>query len=412
MTAPESALDAFPQRPIQVIAFGDRVKSRGVVKTVLGWTLCCVWFVGMPLWLFFSLHFLWDDYRLRDSGTIARSASVTNFSETYRTRSGGGGVDFDLSYVTQEGTRYTRHVALYSSPDRTSPIVVRYDPASPTHVSTNWSADLLLSRTLGLSISVVIFLLITLGALRLMSDKVRTWRRNRSMRRPPRAVLDIPTPAAVSLVKTDTRDKYGFADIQFAWSDASGRSATGATTFGAHQEPFWLDPGKTRMLALVWPDGRPLLLDSALASVKLTNAERRRIVEGRNYGLSHPNFAFGLDRMRGEHPAAASALRQAAEVLSSALGEIVSDLLTEVPAHPAALGIVSRLGPLVESYRRAVFETRLRDDASRALELMADPMNEVIAASNEGKMRFGNTLLTYSDLKDLFRNSKNRDESL
>jgi hypothetical protein len=76
------------------------------------------------------------------------------------------------------------------------------------------------------------------------------------------------------------------------------------------------------------------------------------------------------------------------------------------------LGIVSRLGPLVESYRRAVFETRLRDDASRALELMADPMNEVIAASNEGKMRFGNTLLTYSDLKDLFRNSKNRDESL
>ena len=179
MTAPESALDAFPQRPIQVIAFGDRVKSRGVVKTVLGWTLCCVWFVGMPLWLFFSLQFLWDDYRLRDSGTIARSASVTNFSETYRTRSGGGGVDFDLSYVTQEGTRYTRHVALYSSPDRTSPIVVRYDPASPTHVSTNWSADLLLSRTLGLSISVVIFLLITLGALRLMSDKVRTWRRNR-----------------------------------------------------------------------------------------------------------------------------------------------------------------------------------------------------------------------------------------
>jgi hypothetical protein len=403
MDAPESALEAFPHRPIQVIAFGDRAKSRGAVKTVLGWTLCCLWFVLMPLWLFWSLQFLWDDYRLRDSGTVTRSASVSNYSQSYRTRSGGGGVDFDLSYVTQEGTRYTRHVALYSSPDRTLPIVVRYDPASPTHFSTNWSANLLFSRTLGLSISVVLVLLTALGAFVSMREKRRAWRRNRSMQRSPQADLDIPMPVETSLVKTGAPNQYGFADIQFVWSDDTGRSATGTTTFGAHQEPFWLDRGKTRMLALVWPSGHALLLDSALASVDLTNAERRRIVGRRD---------IGLGRKRGEVPAAASALRQGAEVLSSALREIVSGLLSEVPAHPAALGIVSRLGPLVASYHRAVYQTRSRDDAVRALELIADPMTDVIAASNEGMMHFGNALKTYSDLKNLFRDSNNRDDSL
>jgi hypothetical protein len=371
-----------------------------------------LWFVIVPLWLYSSLQFLWDDYRLRDSGTVASSASVSNYRESYGTRNGGGGVNFDLSYVTLEGTRYTPHVALYARPDRSSPILVRYDPASPTHFSTNWSADLLFSRTLGLGISVLFFMCTMLGLILSVRAKRRSWRWTRSMPRPPQSGLDVPTPVAASLVNIDTRDKHGFVHVRFAWMDVSGRSATGATSFGSRQEPFWLDPGKSRMLALVWPSGHALVLDSALACVELSGVERRRIVEGRNYGLSHPTIAFGLGRMRGDVPVTASSLRQAAEALASALAEIVSKLLSEVPARPAALGIVSRLGPLVESYRRAVFETRSREDAGSALESMAITMTEVIAESNEGKMHFGTALKTYSDLKNLFCDSKDRNQSL
>ena len=50
-----------------------------------------------------------------------------------------------------------------------------------------------------------------------------------------------------------------------------------STELRGEREPFWLDAAKSKMLALVGPDGQAQLLDEKLASVSLTDQERLRV---------------------------------------------------------------------------------------------------------------------------------------
>ncbi len=113
--------------------------------------------------------------------------------------------------------------------------------------------------------------------------------------------------------------------------------------------------------------------------------------------------------------AATSPLRNDAIELSSALNEIVSGLLSCNSADAAyARTMAHRLGPLVQDYNRAVFDTRSRDEASEALSELAVCIGSVMAASTKGEMDFGinNALGTYWRLYTIFRESRYGGDSL
>lgn len=105
------------------------------------------WLLGWPAVLYQPVRCLIDDYRLHTSGTLAHVIRIGNVSGSRRFMN----FEFDISYVTEDRTQYSRHIDLWPTmfqPDGNSQLIVRYDPSSPGQISTNWGADRLLSRTI------------------------------------------------------------------------------------------------------------------------------------------------------------------------------------------------------------------------------------------------------------------------
>lgn len=102
------------------------------------------------------------------------------------------------------------------------------------------------------------------------------------IRRKLAAIGAQPIPVEVTFVRVSTPPNSKSANIFYSWVDASGRSLTASTEFRGTRDPFWLDAAKTKMLALTAPDGQAHLLDAALASVSLSNAERSRVIAARD----------------------------------------------------------------------------------------------------------------------------------
>jgi hypothetical protein len=98
--------------------------------------------------------------------------------------------EFDVGYVTEDQTQYSRHIDLSPTmlqPDRNSQLIVRYDPSSPARISTSWGADRLLSRTI-----LVVFLVA--GYLAPVTFMTIGVVRGLSMRYGRKAVATHPTP--------------------------------------------------------------------------------------------------------------------------------------------------------------------------------------------------------------------------
>ena len=135
-----SAIDVFPKRPLQLTASYGR-------PTIWSFLVSCFGICFLSYAIFSSTISLLDDYRLR-TGTPALQSHLTD------------GVchmwlmndcEYNANYVTRDGTSHRRHVELmtfFQDPDQQMRFTVRYDAASPEHISTSWGVGLLVNRTI------------------------------------------------------------------------------------------------------------------------------------------------------------------------------------------------------------------------------------------------------------------------
>ncbi len=256
-----SVIAAFPKRSLQ-LSTGRKVG--GWAGSAAGIAVAALWLA----WLFaYEIRPLWDEYRLHKAGTLASATEVSNL-ERWNSRYNHN-ADFDLRYVTQDGVSRKTHVQFDSSwelDDMLLPLEVRYDPDSPQHVSTSYGADHLVARTIHVAFwSAIPAAWIWLG----------TWylRSNARDRKRLRLQLDAiaAQPTAVQATLTNPKRSKQSVEISYGWKDSLGRPVSGSGSFPCDESPFWLDTARTKMLALVGPNGESLVLDSGLTRVDLTD---------------------------------------------------------------------------------------------------------------------------------------------
>ncbi len=114
---------------------------------------------------------------------------------------------------------------------------------------------------------------------------------------------------------------------------------------------------------------------------------------------------------------ASSSLQSAALKLSGTLNNIVTGLRSNTSPNAAyAQASAAELAPLVAQYDHAILVAHSREQASEALNIIVEYMNDLIADTRKRKMSFGFShwlaMRTYDDLHDIFRATKYRDSSL
>lgn len=114
---------------------------------------------------------------------------------------------------------------------------------------------------------------------------------------------------------------------------------------------------------------------------------------------------------------ASSSLQSSALKLSRTLNNIVTGLQSNTGRNAAyAQASAAELAPLVAQYDRAILVAHSREQASEALNIIVEFMNDLIADTRNRKMSFGFShwlaMRTYDDLHDIFRATKHRDGSL
>jgi|SRR5271166_6334256 len=319
-----SVIEAFPNRPLQLPGYGPRagVRMFSIVAVL------CLALVGIGLSKYPEVVSLVDDYRLHVDGTAAMQSEVGNYR--YRSSRYGGSIEFDAHYTSWNGQQHTRHIEIDTftiyEPKFKSDFLVRYDPESPEHISTNWGAEFLLSRTISL---LLIFALypISIAVAALFMRAIGRDRRKFA------AIAAHPMPMEVNLVGVRADPRNRSAEIYYAGKNVSGQALSGSFTFRRGQEPFWLDAAKTKLLALAEPGGASVLLDAALARVKLTDAERTRILNARVHdsvdgpppaALSRPAASNASPRIPPAPTASPSVAIKPAPAASSGAGSTLS----------------------------------------------------------------------------------------
>ncbi len=272
-----SVIAVFPRRSLQLSNSGERTPTSWWVVGVLLFPAAL-----FLLWLFLSqAQSLLDDYRLHKSGTVAKASQVSNV-DIYNSRSSDF-VSFDLRYVTEDGTSHNTHVKFASSwiIDRIHlPLVVRYDPASPKHISTSYGVEYLVGRTIHVvlmaSLPVAWICFWVLASFSSASD-------DRQSRLKLRSIGAQPTPVEANLTRMETgKDSV---KMFYSWTDSFGHALNGSFTMNPSEQPFWLDTARTKLLALSGPNGESVLLDADLAWADLTWRERARVIEVRREEL-------------------------------------------------------------------------------------------------------------------------------
>ena len=277
-----SVIAAFPKRSLQL--------SRGTESGLLGRMVIGLVPVLWFSWLFVhEIRPLADEYRLHKTGVVARTSEVSNVDRTDDRHFHN--VHFDLRYVTADGTSHNTRVAFYSSWDVDEmllPLVVRYDPSSPGHISTSYGANYLTGRTIhvafwsALPAGWICYLVLALLA------QVRDGRR---LRVKLAAIAAHPTPVQANI--TSVKDGKPSVEIFYLWKDSVGRTLNGSCRFKRDESPFWLDTAGTKLLALAGPNGESVLLDGGLAMVDLTGQERTRVTIARIESLNLSPVAAG-----------------------------------------------------------------------------------------------------------------------
>src|SRR6202050_3711384 len=297
-----SVIAAFPKRSLQL--------SRGTESGLLGRMVIGLVPVLWFSWLFVhEIRPLADEDRLHKTGVGARTSEVSNVDRTDDRHFHN--VHFDLRYVTADGTSHNTRVAFYSSWDVDEmllPLVVRYDPSSPGHISTSYGANYLTGRTIhvafwsALPAGWICYLVLALLA------QVRDGRR---LRVKLAAIAAHPTPVQANI--TSVKDGKPSVEIFYLWKDSVGRTLNGSCRFKRDESPFWLDTAGTKLLALAGPNGESVLLDGGLAMVDLTGQERTRVTIARIESLNLSPVAAG-------------------ELINKTIGSTVAQAAPPVPA--------------------------------------------------------------------------------
>jgi len=327
-----SVIAVFPGRPLQLSNSGE--------GTALSWWVVGVLLVPAALfllWLFFAeTQPLLDDYRLHKTGTAAIATEVSNV-DIYNSRSSDF-VSFDLRYTTEDGASHNTHVKFASSwyVDRVHlPLVVRYDPASPRHISTSYGVEYLVGRTIhvvlmaALPVAWICFFVLVFFS---------SARDDRQSRLKLLSIAAQPTPVEANLTRVETRKDS--VKMFYAWTDSFGHLLNGSFTMNSGEQPFWLDTARTKLLALSGPNGQSVLLDAELAWADLTWGERGRVIEARKEELnlsaaSAADLAKPIDiRKVDAPPSAIEAAKK--EIKNSYLDPLSGHLLADAAAASAS----------------------------------------------------------------------------
>ena len=262
-----AVIDVFPKRPLQLTAQYARPTAWSLLVSCAG-----IGFLSFALYT--STVSLLDDYRLR-SGTPATHTHLTDgICHMWLVND----CEYDANYVTQDGASHKRHVELmtfFQEPDQKMRFTVRYDRAAPEHISTSWGVGLMMNRTITAILGWILLLSLIPYAISLVIGR-------RRLRSKIQAIGEQPTPIEVKFLKAYAPPRGASVTISYSWTSPMGRPMKGSTELrGSTREPFWLDGAKSKMLALVGPDGQAQLLDEKLELVSLTDQERARVIEER-----------------------------------------------------------------------------------------------------------------------------------
>jgi hypothetical protein len=270
--APVTVSEAFPKRPLELPGYQKRPNFVMVVIAIV----YCAQLARFLIFGYVNAVPLVDDYRLHAGGTAASYCRVENYDyrPSGRGEFFGGTVKFDARYMTASNESFDRHIEFRSlfEPHFNSVFLVKYDPASPEHISTSWGTELLPSRTILLMLVVAVSLIMIAFAAIVVNEMVRR-------RRKLVAIASRPIAVEADLSSVEAH-KYS-VKMRYTWNDSAGRLRNGSFEFTSGREPFWLDAAQSKLLALAEPGGESVLLDSALAWVNLTNAERAQILNAR-----------------------------------------------------------------------------------------------------------------------------------
>jgi hypothetical protein len=262
-----NAIDVFPRRPLKISPVGSSLWPGFVPVLAFFGFLAAIGFE-----IFYYNPQLIDDYRLANAAAPSPRASISPGGRCTRHNYILTDCDFTVRYSVDNKpmTQTMHYIALVQTVDDTSPLTVGYDPADPTHITTSWGRDLLVSR---IATQVVALLLLAL----LLFGGVYEMRRRLRARAAAAAISQDAKPIAARFLKAHPTRHV--TDISFAWTDpADGMEKRGNTRMARGMRPFWLDAGKQTMLALAAPGGKAQLLDDKLRTVALTDAERQAVL--------------------------------------------------------------------------------------------------------------------------------------
>jgi hypothetical protein len=260
-----SITNAFPRRPLQ---FAHLPSARIGLLELLGIVL----FVGaLVADVIYLVPPIVDDFALGGAAVAAQEAHLGEGSKC-QTRTLVTICTLEVTFRAGDGVNHQKslnYLTAGESVDDSTRLRVGYDPANPDRVTTNWGRDLIVNRVIT-EIVAVAFLVFLVGGFVL--SYLSSLRRRRSML----AMAVDPRAVVAKLVRVRAGQK--FATIHFTWVDpATGTTRRDSSRMAGTAQPFWLDPGRTTMLALAGPDGHAHLLDEDLKLVVLTDAERGAI---------------------------------------------------------------------------------------------------------------------------------------
>jgi hypothetical protein len=257
-----------------------RVHARFVRNSYLGaatmFVCGLVMSIAFPVWQVGEAKRILADEALWKSGTLASDANVSGHETSHNFLLNS--YRLDVVYTDDKGQEHKAPLefdTLFSSVDQKSPVDVRYDAQDPTRFVLSWAADMTGARW-----GSVAFLGLGLGALGLCV----IWAGRISLRRlgDARQAGASFEEVEVPLVQVIEMRQYGRATGQLRYryevTRSGGKPRKSEVMFNRKkkQEPLFVDPERTRMLAVRTSQApeRPIVLRNDFYPFDVSETDR------------------------------------------------------------------------------------------------------------------------------------------